>query len=170
MSASDAEQHRVRERRKILVQMVLSGMDWQTIADRLHDGNVRHAYMDYKRAKDGSKVELSTSVEEARWLEVDRLDRLQAAVWPKALKGDTKAADTAHRLIMSRCEILGLKAPTKIQLDARLDLESTVVAEAIIAAIDALGLDPGQRVIAFNAAQTRLELVSGGSEDDIDLT
>lgn len=170
MTPSPEERHRVHERRKILVQMVLSGMDWQTIADRLYDGSVQFAYTDYRRAKEQSKVELNTSVEEARWLEVDRLDRLQAAVWPKALKGDTKAADTAHRLIMSRCDLLGLKAPTKIQLDARLELESTVVAEAIIAAIDALGLEPGQRVIAFNAAQTRLELAAGGAEDDLDLT
>jgi hypothetical protein len=169
MPASGEEQHRVRERRKILVQMVLSGMDWQTIADRLFEGDVNHAYIDYRRAKEKSCAELNTSVEEARWLEVDRLDRLQAAVWPKALKGDTKAADTAHRLIVSRCKILGLEAPTKIMLDARMELESTVVAEAIIAAIDALGLEPGQRVIAFNAAQTRLELVSGSSEDDLDV-
>lgn len=169
MPASPEEQHRVRERRKILVQMVLSGMDWQTIADRLYDGSVPFAYTDYRRAKEQSKVELNTSVEEARWLEVDRLDRLQAAVWPKALKGDTKAADTAHRLIMSRCDLLGLKAPTKIQLDARMELESTIVAEVVIAVIDSLGLDPSMRVQAFAVAQQRLELAAGSREEDTDL-
>lgn len=166
MSASDAEQHRVRERRKLLVQMVLSGMDWQTIADRLYEGNYNHAVVDYRRAKERSQAELNMSVEQARWLEIDRLDRLQAAVWPKAMKGDTKAAETAHRIIKTRIETLGLQAPTKIQLDARMTLESSIVAEAIIAVVDALGLDPSQRVLAFDVAQKRLELVASGGEDD----
>src|SRR5574341_199744 len=165
MPPSDEQAHRIRERRKQLVQLVLAGVDWATIADRLNYASPGAACTDYRRAKQASQVELNRSVEEARWMEVDRIDRLQAAVWPKALKGDTRAADTCHRLIMSRCDLLGLKAPTQIQLSARLDLESAVVAEAVIAALDALGLEPSQRVVAFNAAQSRLELVAGSAEE-----
>lgn len=165
MSVGDAEEHRLNERRKQMAQLKLAGVDWATIADRCGYSSAEYARTDWRRIRNQTRAELRTSVEEARWLEVDRLDRLQAAVWPKAMRGDTKAADTAHRLIVTRCKILGLEAPTQIQLNARLELESTVVAEAIIAAIDALGLDPAQRVIAFNAAQSRLELVAAESGD-----
>lgn len=161
MTASEEDQNRVRERRKQLVQLKLAGLDWATIADRCGYSSGDYARLDYRRAREASKVELHTSVEEARWLEVDRLDRLQAAVWPKALKGDTKAADTAHRLIVSRCKILGLEAPTQIQLNARMDLESTIVAETIVAVIDALGLEPSARMLAFDVAQKRLAITSG---------
>jgi hypothetical protein len=166
MSVGPAEEHRLNERRKQLVQMKLAGVDWATIADRCGYNSPEYAQTDWQRLRNNTRAELRTSVEEARWLEVSRLDRLQAAVWPKALKGDTKAADTAHRLIVSRCKILGLEAPTQIQLSARMDLESTLVAEAVVAAIDALGLAPSQRVVAFNAAQSRLAVASGEAGDE----
>lgn len=168
MPASEGEQHRIRARRTQLAQLRMAGLDWATIAERLNYSSAQHAITDWRRAKAQSRVELTTSVEEARWLEVDRLDRLMAAMWPKALAGDTKAADTAHRLIMSRCEVLGLKAPTQIQLSARMELESTIVAEVIIAVIDSLGLEPSQRVVAFDVAQKRLALASGPGDEETD--
>jgi AraC-like DNA-binding protein len=166
MSVGPAEEHRLNERRKQMAQLKLAGVDWQTIADRCGYSSAQYAQNDWQVVRNRTRAELRTSVEEARWLEVSRLDRLQAAVWPKAMKGDTKAADSAHRYIVTRCKILGLEAPTQIQLSARLDLESTIVAEAIIAAIDALGLSPDQRVVAFNAAQSRLELASAETGDE----
>jgi hypothetical protein len=166
MSVSPAEEHRLNERRKQLAQMKLAGVDWATIADRCGYSSAQTAMNDWQTVRNRTRAELRSSVEEARWLEVNRLDRLQAAVWPKAMKGDTKAADTAHRLIVSRCKILGLEAPTQIQLSARMDLESTLVAEAVVAAIDALGLAPSQRVVAFNAAQSRLALASGETGEE----
>lgn len=154
-------------RRAQLSQMVLAGIDWQTIADRLYDGNVAFAHTDWHRARKAVKAQINSSVEEARELELDRLRRLLAAIWPKATKGDAKATDTAHRIIQTMIKTQGLEAPTKIQLDARIELESSVVAEAVIAVVDALGLDPSQRVVAFNAAQERLALVAGEDGDDL---
>jgi hypothetical protein len=70
----------------------LAGVDWHTIADRL----------DYADAVDA--IEAATAVADTQYdglpmdplrvLEVLRYDRLQAAVWPAALKGDLKAVDT----------------------------------------------------------------------------
>jgi len=69
----------------------LAGVDWHTIADRL----------DYPDATDA--LEAATAVADTQYdglpmdplrvLEVLRYDRLQAAVWPSALKGDLKAVD-----------------------------------------------------------------------------
>lgn len=166
MPPSDPHRQQVKIRRTQCTQMVIAGVDWQTIADRLYEGDVAFAHTDYWRAKKEIAAQLTTTVEEARELELDRLRRLLAGVWTKATKGDTKAADTAHRIIQTLIKTQGLEAPTQIQLDARVDLESSVVAEAVIAAIDALGLAPDQRIVAFDAAQKRLELVSGGGDDE----
>src|SRR5690606_6873787 len=51
-----------------------------------------------------------------RDLEGARLERLLLAVWPDALRGDTKAADTALRLIMARVKLYGLALPEKVEL------------------------------------------------------
>lgn len=57
----------------------------------------------------------------------------------------------------------GLNAPEKLQvaLDRRVDLESAVVAEAILAGFDAAGLEPQARMLALEAAQSHLHAIDG---------
>jgi hypothetical protein len=165
MSASEEDQERVRERRKKAVALRLAGVRPTDIAEQLGYSSVAHVTMDIKRARERSKAQLDETVEELRDLQSDRLERLLAATWSKALKGDTKAVDTAARLIERLCKLRGLEAPTQIQLTQRLELESTAVAEAVLAAIDALGLAPDARMLALNAAQSRLQLISGSAEE-----
>ena len=40
--------------------------------------------------------------EEFRWQELDRLDRMQVALWPRAMKGDDRAIGTIVRLMERR--------------------------------------------------------------------
>lgn len=47
---------------------------------------------------------------DVRELELDRLDRLQQAVWVKAVKGDLKAVETAQRLTEARVRLAGIAA------------------------------------------------------------
>lgn len=47
----------------------------------------------------------------------------------------------------------------EISLTARADVESNLVAEAVLAAIEALGLEPQDRMLALEAAAHRLEVV-----------
>jgi hypothetical protein len=49
----------------------------------------------------------------------------------------------------------------EIALTARADLEANLVSEAILAAAEALGLEPAQRMLALEAAAARLEVVDG---------
>jgi hypothetical protein len=53
--------------------------------------------------------------DELREQEVDRIDRLQVAVWPSAMKGDTRAILTIIRLMERRAKLLGLDKPIKIE-------------------------------------------------------
>lgn len=41
-------------------------------------------------------------------LEVARLDALQAALWPRAMRGDEKAISEVRQLILARVKVLGL--------------------------------------------------------------
>ena len=65
---------------------------------------------------------------EQRAIENARLDRLQAAVWTEALKGDIKSVDAVLRISRRRAELNGLDAPRKIDLRShvRIEVESVV--------------------------------------------
>jgi hypothetical protein len=51
------------------------------------------------------------------WQELDRLDRMQVALWPRAMKGDDRAINTIIRLMERRAGYLGIDAPTKVQAE-----------------------------------------------------
>lgn len=55
----------------------------------------------------------------------------------------------------------------EIALERRGDLESNLVAEAVLAAVEALGLEPQQRMLALETAARRLEVVDGEVIDDV---
>ena len=55
--------------------------------------------------------------EEFRWQELDRLDRMQVALWPRAMKGDDRAIGTIVRLMERRARLVGIDAPQRIQAE-----------------------------------------------------
>ena len=145
-----------REKRKQAAQLRLAGVDWQTIADRVGYASRGAAYTAVEQARQRSQRELDETVDELRQLDLDRIGRLLAAVWPKALKGDEKAVESAHKLIMSDAKLRGLEPPTKIMLMARIEVEAANVVEAIMAAITVLDLPPDKRMLALETAQGKL--------------
>lgn len=166
------DQHRVRERRRKVVQLRLAGVQFAEIGRRMADeygpdttDPAAHARVDWQRAREESRRLTEDSVEELRAVEIERLEMLLAGVWTKALKGDTKAVDSAARLIERLCKLKGLDPPTQIQLKGRIEMESTAVAEAVIAAIDSLGFTPEVRMKALEAAQVRLLAIAASKEE-----
>src|SRR3546814_9733770 len=156
MPASTAQQAATADRLKKASALKLAGLDYQAIADQLGYADRAAAYVDIDRALKRNLAEEAEQVELLRHVAVQQLNRLQAAVWPKAVKGDTRAAETALRVITQRCKLQGIEAPTQIALEHRLDLEGELVATALGAALDALELSPEQRVAALGAAQQLL--------------
>jgi hypothetical protein len=83
------------------LNLALAGVDWTTIADKLRfpdPADAMQAALDIADQQyDGLPMD------PARVLEILRLNRLQAAVWPAAVKGDiqavTKALDIGDRRI-----------------------------------------------------------------------
>lgn len=80
---------------------------------------------------------------EVRALEMDRLDRMQSAVWVKAMKGDLKAVETAQKLSDARVRLAGIaERGQSVMTDA---FDSTVAA-LTLAPEDAALVAAGRRI------------------------
>jgi hypothetical protein len=84
------------------LQLKLAGVDWLTIADRLGYGTPDEA-MDAAAAVAERQYE---GLPLDRAIEVLRLDRLQTALWPTAMKGDQKAVETCLNISDRRNRLL----------------------------------------------------------------
>jgi hypothetical protein len=90
------------------------GLTWVRIAEEVGYADHTGAYAAYKRA---IKRTMQQPADELREQELDRIDRLQVAVWPAAMKGDTRAVLTIVRLMERRAKLTGLDMPIKIEQD-----------------------------------------------------
>jgi len=119
MPASKAQQAATAERRAQAIAMRTAGVDWQTITDRLGYKDRNTACKDVRRALAAARKEEAEEVETLKQMTVLRYDRLQAAFWPKALKGDAKAADVIIKCLAGRAKIEGTEAPVRVNVDAQ---------------------------------------------------
>lgn len=119
MAASKARQVQIATRRTQAVQLRLAGTDWETIATKLGYADRGSACKDVSRALDAHVAELRGATEELRALQVARVDRLLAAIWPKALKGDPASITTALRLLDRHAKLMGLDEPSRVSVDAQ---------------------------------------------------
>jgi hypothetical protein len=90
------------------------GLTWVRIAEEVGYADHTGAYAAYKRA---IKRTMQQPADELRTQELDRIDRLQVAIWPNAMKGDTRAILTIVRLMERRAKLTGLDMPIKIEQD-----------------------------------------------------
>ena len=98
------KEHKVLELRR-------AGLTWQRIAEQVGYADHTGAYAAYKRAM---KRTLQEPADELRQAEIDRLDRLQLAIWPRAMNGDNSSVVTILRIMERRAKLLGLDMPVKI--------------------------------------------------------
>jgi len=70
----------------------------------------------YNAVMDALKAMVREPADQARELELERLDKLTAAVWERAMKGDDFAIDRALKIADRRARLLGLDAPQKLEL------------------------------------------------------
>lgn len=73
---------------------------WKLVATEIN-------YWNAKRAE---------TVAQATRIELNRLDRLQRAIWTKAVEGDIKAVEAVAKLMDRRAKLLGLNAPEKVEV------------------------------------------------------
>ena len=97
-----------------VLELRRAGLTWQRISEEVGYADHTGAYAAYKRA---IKRTMQQPADELREQELDRIDRLQLALWPKAMKGDNASVNTIVRLMERRARLLGLDTPIKIQQD-----------------------------------------------------
>jgi hypothetical protein len=85
----------------------IKGQSYQALASQLGISKAR-AYQHVKAGLARLRAKCDEQAEELMRLELLRLDQLQAACWPEALKGDPKAVTAALRVIDMRAKLQGL--------------------------------------------------------------
>jgi len=108
--------------------------------------------------------------EEFRWQELDRLDRMQVALWPRAMKGDDRAIGTIVRLMERRAKLVGIDAPTKIQAevvnyDGNRDIDGDI--ERIVNLIR--GVDSGEPLALEGGTSESGTIATEGELEDLAL-
>jgi hypothetical protein len=139
----DAHQVPIIERRRQAVELRIAGKSWQEIADLLGYDSKGTACGDVRRALQKAVEKLAVPMEEYRQLELDRLDKMQDALWPKVLEGDTRTVDTSLRLMDRRAKLLGLDAPTRTEGVLTLDAIDASIAQ-LTAQLDTARTQAGQ--------------------------
>ncbi|MEU7859067.1 hypothetical protein [Nonomuraea sp. NPDC049141] len=96
------------ERRYQALQMRIAGVSPTVIAERLDYASPQAVSKDITDAlKRAAKAE-AMAAEQLLHLEIGRLDRVMAALWPKVLKGEVQPAETVLKIINKRAMLLGL--------------------------------------------------------------
>ena len=67
----------------------------------------------YRRVENALRAIPADGVEEMRQLEGERLDKLHAALWDRALEGDLQAIDRLLTISNRQAKLFGLDAPTR---------------------------------------------------------
>ncbi|PSK57968.1 hypothetical protein B0E38_01813 [Streptomyces sp. 111WW2] len=119
MGASPRQRLSAAERRRKALGLWLAAVDLRTIADQVGYASAGAAKNAIDRAIEESVAREHENIDEQRRAEVMRYDRLQAAHWGKALKGDPKSSDVVLKCIEGRERLRGLRAPTRVSLDAQ---------------------------------------------------
>ncbi len=87
------------------VELLANGKSYDEIA-RL--SGYRHRGSAHRAVSQALSEREVEGVEQLRMVEAARLDRLQAAIWDKAMGGDLRAVDSVLRIIQQRHRLLGL--------------------------------------------------------------
>ncbi len=106
---------RARERELRALELRKAGLTYRQIGEQL--GITRAgARAAVRRALKRLDEQIGETAREVLQLEMGRLDAIQVAVWPRALKGDYKAVDRVLRIMRLRADLLGL-GQSRVQVE-----------------------------------------------------
>ena len=95
-------------KRAKVVEAVADGATYEQAAKQAGYATRSGAYKAFWKAVEGREA---NAVNQARTLELTRLDALQVGLWEQALAGDVKAVNAVLRIIEQRSRLLGLDKP-----------------------------------------------------------
>ena len=103
-----------RKREARVFELRIQGFTFEQIATEVGYQGASGAWQAYKRVKESHIFE---SVDEARQLELMRLDEMMLALWDRAIGGDLPAASCVLKIMDRRAKLLGLDKPEKIEVN-----------------------------------------------------
>ncbi|MDD5517838.1 MAG: hypothetical protein PHV98_00620 [Candidatus Omnitrophica bacterium] len=103
---------RARDREVQALNLRKSGATYEQIGKAL-EITTQGAYKAIIRSLRKLNEKNSEGADELRRLEVERLDRMLAAIWSQVISGNQGAIDRALRIGERRAKLIGLDAPTK---------------------------------------------------------
>jgi hypothetical protein len=117
----------VIDKERQVVELRRAGATYEECARAVGYATAQGAYLAYHRAL--KRTLLDAGAEEMRTVESDRLERLQRAAWPNAMAGETQAINAVIRIMERRARLLGLDAPSKLQVEATVYDTGTIESE-----------------------------------------
>lgn len=96
-----------------------AGSDFDTIAKQVGYSNRSGAWKAVSRLLKQRSDESAKDAEAVLSLELDRLDFMLRALWPKVMAGDPLAIDRAIKIQDRRAKYLGLDAPARQELTGK---------------------------------------------------
>lgn len=107
MPTNKAEQRKftAAERQAEALRLRTRGMEFEQIAEDL---GYRSKSGAYKAVMTGLKKTLQEPADELRTMEAERLDRMLAGLWDRAISGDTWSVDRVLAIMDRRARLLGL--------------------------------------------------------------
>ena len=113
VSSEEAEAEMKRRDARVY-ELRIQGNTFEQIASEVGFSGPSGAWQAYQRIKSEWIFE---SVDEARQLELMRLDELQVAVWDRAINGELPAAHCVLKIMDRRAKLLGLDKPEKVEVN-----------------------------------------------------
>ena len=111
--SSEESEAEMRRRDARVYELRIQGNTFEQIASEVGYSGPSGAWQAHQRIKSEWIFE---SIDEARQLELMRLDELQVAVWDRAINGDLPAAHCVLKIMDRRAKLLGLDKPEKVEV------------------------------------------------------
>ena len=112
--SSEESEAEMRRRDARVYELRIQGNTFEQIASEVGYSGPSGAWQAHQRIKSEWIFE---SIDEARQLELMRLDELQVAVWDRAIKGELPAAHCVLKIMDRRAKLLGLDKPEKVEVN-----------------------------------------------------
>ena len=126
MPASKAQRAATANRRRQAIAMKLAGADYETIAQALGYASRGAVHTDITRALEASLREQARDLEVWRQELLLSLQRLKRAMWPAAMAGDPKSADTALRIVDRMARLTGADVPARVEVITMSAIEAEI--------------------------------------------
>ena len=110
---------RAHEKASRALELRLAGKSFDAIAAELGYANRSGAFHAVDGLLKARIAEATENADELRKLDLERLDAMALALWPKASKGDGPSIDRLLRIQERRAKLLGLDAPAKQELTGK---------------------------------------------------